>query len=140
MRTYVLTVYCDLHRLSYRKDGERYIFSRDSKYNVSGAHRESPTILEALGSVERYKKRRELKLDGWILFSAKLKYEITDGYSGGYWHLKYGRKLPADGGVGSHHFFVYDDLLVEHFTDRNPPGPNNQSTKEILEKARPGNY
>lgn len=134
----VIHNYIEIHNLLYKPEGgeqKHYEFKRSSfvQHKVN--------LLEARGSIDRYQKQNKIHLDGFTLTKAEMKFESTSDYSGYYWHIVYSLDSYRDGGEGTHHFFVYDDLLVEHLADGNITHRiPRQSTKNIIDSASKPSY
>ncbi len=133
--TLVLEELGRLHRLVPIKDEEKnhYRFIRDPAYRT----RQPFTLLEALAAIEKHIVREEVDLKHWALVSAELKFDRSDEGSLHFWHLRWSRSPATDGGVGTHHFFVWDDLVVEHFRDGEPATRKSESSAEIVKRMRP---
>jgi hypothetical protein len=129
----IIEDYSRLHSLVYlRKEKNHYQFVRDKRREYD----QGPTLLEALAKLQLFLKVEEIDLRDWHVVQAELKYEDTQGYTGRYWHIQYVRDRGADGGPGIHHFFVYEDMLVEHLKDGNRRGRKKQNTRDIIKSAR----
>lgn len=129
----VIQALCRAHRLVFGEyENSHHRFIRDSAYKVA----EPFTLSDALARLQKHLGKSGLDLKDWEIALAELKFESEPGYAGRYWHFQYIRNPATDGGVGTHHFFVWDDLLVEHVPDGNGRQIPNASTMEILKTAR----
>lgn len=137
LRQIVLQDICRIHKLIVSiEENNHYRFYRDNNFAVADPF----TLQEALAAMEKYIHAQAIELKEWELVSAERKFESTADHTGMYWHFQYIRTRPTDGGVGTHHFFVWADLLVDHLKDGNRRLYDRISTNEIIGKARRPNY
>lgn len=107
------------------------------KYN-----NERISLLEAIGASERYLNKNIAQIDvtDFQLAEAAVKYERSQTYSGHWWHLKYTRMNPLDGGANTIHLFVYSNSVVEHVLDRRGVVPVRKTMEETINSVRPISY
>ncbi len=122
------------HRLVPIKDEKtnHYRFVRDPAYRT----RQPFTLLEAVAAMEKHIERAEVDMKHWALVSAELKFDRSAEGSFHFWHLRWSRSPATDGGVGTHHFFAWDDLVVEHFADGETATLKSELSAEIIERMR----
>lgn len=129
----VIQGFCRVHRLVFVKDEDHhYGFRRDPAYKVS----EPFTLSDAMVRLQKHIKESDLDLKKWENALAELKFESEPGFAGRYWHFQYIREPATDGGIGTHHFFVWDDLLIEHVLDGNGRVIPNTPTAAIIKAVR----
>lgn len=129
LRTLVILDLCKTHRLVFEeRPDNHHRFVREIDSNVSAPF----TLSEALAALQKYIKQSDLDLKDWEIVHAELKLESTPNNTGKYWHFQYQRNHGTDGGVGTYHFFVWSDLLVEHHADGKGRSIPMISTDEII--------